>query len=317
MIAVTGATGFVGRGIARAASSAGIPVLGLSRQVESWGGELTRAVGDLSLTPLDPRLLDGVTCVIHAAARAHVFRESSPAPDELFQAANINAALQVARAAVASGVARMVHVSSIGVLGEETTNHPFRPTDPHRPQGSYARSKSTAELELTELAQCGGLELVIVRPPLVYGPGAPGNLAAMISWLRRGIPLPLGAIKNRRSLVDVDSLGRFLLSAGSHPGSPTGTFHVADEMPLSTPEIVRAVATGMGRSARLFPVPLPILRAAGSLIGRNGRSGRSASISRLCQSLEVDITDSIGAFGWTPVADPTPGLSAMSAATLR
>lgn len=309
MIAVTGAAGFVGTAVCGVATDRGIPTRALIRDEHPEAGSESVAVGDLA-DGLPRFALEGTNAVIHVAARAHILHESVAHPEAAYHRANCEAALQVARAAVAAQVNRMVFVSTIKVLGESTADHPFAPNDPPQPADPYARSKAAAEAQLKSFAARSGMELIIIRPPLVYGPGVRGNLATLIRLVSRGVPLPLGAIRNRRSMVEVSALAELLLCAASVPMPPRSVYHAADHTPMSTPQLIRAIAQGLGKPARLFSVPGSVLRGVGRL------AGRTATFERLQSSLEVDATDAERDFPWRAVHDSTDGVARMAAAAL-
>jgi len=303
-ILVTGATGFVGRALCRQAVQREAPVIGCCRcrtgipedlnQAMSW-----RVSGDLAEIDDWMPLLQGVDAIIHLAARVHVMQEQAGDPEQAYRRTNVEATLALARAAVAAGVRRFVYVSTIKVHGESTGRDSagawrrFDERSPLQPAEPYARSKAAAEQGLRELAAGPGLELVIVRPPLVYGPGVGANFARLMGWVRSGIPLPLAAIDNLRSLVYVENLADFLLLCATSPAAAGERFVISDT-DVSTPGLIRAIATAMGRPARLFPVPVALLRLLGRL------SGRLLSVQRLCESLAVDPSHCRDLDGWTP-----------------
>jgi nucleoside-diphosphate-sugar epimerase len=200
-------------------------------------------------------------------------------------------------------VKRFVFVSSIGVNGAETSGRPFTPEDAPAPHSPYARSKLEAEVALRELAQQTGLEVVIVRPPLVFGPGAPGNFERLMQALHRGMPLPLGAIHNQRSLVALGNLTSLLQLCLSHPQATNQTFMVSDGEDISTTELLRRAAHGLGRRARLIPVPGSAIRALAGLLGK------ADFAQRLCGSLQVDISKTRSLLGWAPPLSLTDALN--------
>ena len=241
--------------------------------------------------------------VVHLAALAHVPLSRMDDALAACRAINTVATLNLARQAAAAGVQRFVFISSIKVNGEFTqAGRPFTASDPPAPQDAYAISKMEAEIGLREIADETGMELVIVRPPLVYGPGVKGNFAELMRWVARGIPLPLAGIENRRSLVALDNLVDLLLRCVEHPGAANQTFLVSDGEDLSTTDLLRRLAAAMGRPSRLFPLPQSWLRGAAALIGRGDAA------ARLCDSLQVDMTATREALGWTPPVGVDEGL---------
>lgn len=311
MIAVTGAGGFVGSALVREAAARGLPVLALSRDgAPIQGATVHRALGDLTAGPPDPACFAGAEVVIHCAARVHRLGEREDAATRAAHlAANRDAPLAVARAAAAAGAGRIVFLSTLKVLGERTIpERPFRHDDPPGPVGAYAVAKAEGERLLGELAASGGPDVVVVRPPLVHGPGAGGNLERLIRAIARGTPLPLGAIRNRRALVGVANLTDLLLRVAVHPRAAGGTFLVRDDVSLSTPEIVSALGEGLGKAPRLVAVPTGLLRVAGLLTGRRG------AVGRLVDSLDVDMTYTRNALDWHPVESGQEGLRRMAAA---
>jgi nucleoside-diphosphate-sugar epimerase len=241
-----------------------------------------------------PADLRGVDAIIHLAARAHVMKETANDPLDEYRAANVRATLTLAQEATRSAVKRFVFVSSIGVNGKVTHDAPFTESDPPAPIGSYALSKWEAEQQLRQIERTTGLEVAIVRPPLVYGPGVKGNLLALLRWVARGIPLPVGAIRNQRSLIGVDNLCDLLLTCASHPAARGRLFLAADGEDVSTPELLEQIAAGLGRPSRIPRVPLPFVR----LLAR--AAGRRSQLEQLCASLVVDATCAREVLGWQP-----------------
>jgi UDP-glucose 4-epimerase len=212
-----------------------------------------------------------------------------------FRRINVRGSLALASQAVAAGVRRFVFVSSIGVNGAETAARAFHASDVPAPHSPYSQSKLEAENALQELSRRTGLELVIVRPPLVYGPDAPGNFGALLRAVHRGIPLPFGAVHNRRSLVALDNLVDLLARCTVHPAAGSNTFLVSDGEDVSTPSLLRRAAAALGRRAHLLPVPVAVLRSAAALIGKGGM------MQSLCASLQVDTSFTREQLGWSPV----------------
>jgi len=238
--------------------------------------------------------LADVDAIVHTAARAHVLNESAANPLAEYRRVNVDGTLNLARQAAAAGVRRFVFVSSIGVNGAETFGVPFGADDRANPDSPYAVSKYDAELGLRELSDKTGLEIVIVRPPLVYGPGAPGNFHRLLSAVDKGLPLPLGAIHNRRSFVALDNLTDLLTLCLRHSSAAGQTFLVSDGEDLSTADLFYRTAEGMGKSIKLIPVPAKLVRATLQLLGRPELG------QRLCGSLQVDISKTRELLRWTP-----------------
>lgn len=310
-VLVSGASGFVGGAVCRRLAASGHTVVAAVRRDDAFlplEAE-ARRVGELGPDTDWRAALRGCDSVVHLAARAHVMWDRSADPRALFRQVNCAGALRLAEQAVAAGVGRFVFVSSIKVNGEATPpDRPFRADDEPAPMDAYGLSKAEAEAGLAGLSARTGLSLAVVRPPLVHGPGVKGNLAALMKVLARGWPLPLGAIENRRSLVGVDNLADALAFLVAH--SAQGRFLVRDGEDVSTPELVRRLARGLGRRAMLLPVPPGLLWLAGRL------SGKSVAVERLVGSLVVDDTP-LRALGWRPGKSLDEGLAAMAAAYLR
>jgi nucleoside-diphosphate-sugar epimerase len=301
-VLVTGASGFIGSALVRHLSEAGVTVRAAVRaQANAQSTSFLNlnvescVIGDIGEGTDWSQALSDVDVVIHAAGRVHVLRESAANPLREFRKVNVAGTARLARKAVDSGVQRLVYLSSVKVNGQMTKRgEKFSELDLPGPTDEYALSKLEAEAALKSVADLHSLETVIVRPTLVYGPGASGNVAAMLSWLRRGIPLPLDCIANARSLISVDNLCSLLSVCVNHPKAAGETFLVADERPVSTPDILRLLANGMGRKANLYPVSDRLLKLASTLCGM-GKAYR-----RLCCSLVVDTTKAVDRLGWRP-----------------
>jgi nucleoside-diphosphate-sugar epimerase len=297
-ILLTGTTGFVGTALLGRLLGDGRWAVRAALRRET--DPLPAAAERVQVTDLAPdtpwaTALDGVDTVVHLAARVHVMHDQAGDPLADFRRVNVAGTQQLARQAAAAGVRRFVYLSSIKVNGEETLpGRPFEPDDPAHPMDPYGISKHEAELGLRELESDTGMQVVVVRPPLVYGPGVKANFRALMQAVARGVPLPLGAIDNRRSLVALDNLVDFIVACVEHPAAAGQTFLVSDGVDLSTPNLVRHIAHAMHRPARLVPVPMGLLGALAAL------TGKRAAMHRLCSSLEVDISKSRRLLGWAP-----------------
>lgn len=286
-VLVTGAGGFVGTALCGQLGANGVTVL--------------KGVRGAALSPEM-----GIDVVVHLAGRVHVMHDSSADPLPAYRAANTLGTLNLARQAVASGVRRFVFVSTVKVNGEGRAAA-YAESDAPCPADPYAKSKWEAEQGLHAIAAKSMMEVVIVRPPLVYGPGVKANFLSMMRWVERGLPLPLGAIHNQRSLVALDNLVDFLMVCATHPAAANQTFLVSDGEDLSTTELLVRMAIALGKPPRLLPVPEWLLAGAASLLGK----GQFAQ--RLCGSLQVDIAKAKTVLGWSPPLSVDEGLRRVAA----
>lgn len=304
-ILVTGASGFVGSALAKHLADRGQPVLAAVRKANSSVPSNVELgfVGNLTPDNDWSNALIGVDTVVHCAARAHILRETTSNPLTAFQLVNVAATVNLARQAAAAGVRRFVFISSIGVNGTQTTDKPYTVDDMPAPTSAYGQSKLEAEIALREIQRATSLEVVIIRPPLVHGPGAPGNFRRLMLAIYKGIPLPLGAIHNRRSLVALDNLVDLLTTCVHHPAAGNQTFLVSDNEDLSTTQLILRLAHALGRRARLFPIPAWLLQRGAALLGKRELS------QRLCSSLQVDISKTRRILGWNPPVSVDEALS--------
>ena len=303
-ILVTGANGFVGRALCSETLARGAAVRGVSRAT----CDLPIGVDNVVVGCIDGStdwlsVLADCEVVVHLAARVHVMQEATADPLKEFRRVNVQGTLNLARQTAAAGVRRFVFISSVGVNGAETFQRPFTAHDEVAPHSPYAVSKYEAELGLQALAAETGLEMVILRPPLVYGPNAPGNFGSLMRWLQRRVPLPLGAIHNQRSLVALDNLVDLIVICLTHPAAANQTFLVSDGEDVSTTELLRRMGQALGRPARLVPLPASILKLAAALMGKLGVA------QRLCGSLQVDIDKTRRLLDWTPPLTLDEGLN--------
>ncbi len=296
-ILLTGASGFVGQELLKhlLASPQMVVTAAVRRSCHFPDSVRQIPVGDISGDTDWQAALHEVDVVVHAAGRAHVMREAATDPLADFRRVNVCGTLNLARQANLSGVKRFIFLSSIKVNGEQTqSGKPFTEDDLPSPVDPYGVSKYEAEIALLELAAETGMEVVIIRPPLVYGPGVKGNFLSMMRWLYCRIPLPLGAIENQRSLVALDSLVDLIMTCIEHPAAVNEVFLVGDSEDLSTTELIWRMGQVLGRPARLIPVPPWMLQAAANLVGRQSVA------QRLCGSLQVDPSKAHKLLGWHP-----------------
>jgi nucleoside-diphosphate-sugar epimerase len=239
--------------------------------------------------------LAGVDSVVHLAARVHLLRDTSPDPLGEFRRVNVALTLNLARQAARAGVRRFIFISSVKVNGESSpVGRPFGADDAPQPVDPYGISKLEAEQALMELGKATGLEVVVVRPVLVYGPGVKANFESMMRWVMKGVPLPLGTLHNQRSLVALDNLVDFIATCLRHPAAANQIFLVSDGEDLTVTDLLQRTAAAAGRQARLLPVPMAVLRILGRLLGKE------PVIRRLCDTLQVDITKNRRLLGWEP-----------------
>ena len=304
-VLVTGATGFVGRALVeRLARESRVSVRAVVRAAVrrtsvDLPGNVERVAGELdSAWDWRPALAD-VTTVVHLAARVHVMRDRTADPLAEYRRVNVEGTEHLARSAAASGVRRFVFLSSVKVNGEAGT---FQETDTPRPVDPYGVSKLEAECAVRAVAAGTSMEVAIIRAPLVYGPNVGANFGSLIRAVQSGIPLPLGAVKNRRSLVALDNLVDFIMVCMQHPGAAGETFFVSDGEDVSTADLVRRLARAAGHSARLIPVPPSLLALAASLVGRRDVA------QRLMGTLCVDITRARRQLAWAPPVSLDEGL---------
>ncbi|MBU2452664.1 MAG: SDR family oxidoreductase [Proteobacteria bacterium] len=311
-ILITGINGFLGRGIVKAMQESGYLVKGTVRS----------ANGNKCSIEDDPRIfitgeideqtdwgeaLDGIDVVVHLVARVHVMNDVSDDPLAAFRKVNTAGTLNMARQAVTAGVKRIVFISSIKVNGEGTGDKKvvFSEVDIPDPQDPYAVSKWEAEQGLMAIAKETGLEVVIIRPPLVYGPGVKANFRSLMKWVIRGVPLPLGAVDNKRSLVALENLVSFIIHCMEHPKAAGELFLISDGEDVSTTELLQKMARAFGKRSFLIPVPVSLMFFVARMLGKNNIA------DRLFGSLLIDSSKARNLLGWKPVVSMGEGLKNM------
>ena len=294
MILVTGASGFVGSALVSMLKAQGKAVRTTTRNKDLASNSNQHFVPSIDETTNWNAVLEGVDVVIHCAARAHRMNEQGDA-HEKYHSVNTLGTLNLAKSCVLQKVKRLVYVSTIKVCAEATEpGKVIRPNSPLKPTDSYSKTKAKAEVMLQELAKESNLELVIVRPPLVYGPSAKGNLERLVKLAHSGIPLPLGAINNRRSIVGLANLTDFLSLVSHHPLADGQVFNISDGEIISTTEVLKTLASSMNRRTILIPIPVGLLTAIGKL------TGKLPIVDRLASNLEVDSSSCFDLLNWKP-----------------
>jgi nucleoside-diphosphate-sugar epimerase len=299
-ILITGASGFVGKALVAklAMSEEKLPVALLRHG--SVFSETKQNMERFHFSDFHDhesleKALKNIDCVVHCAARVHMMNETDADPLEAFRRVNTQGTLNLAALAAKQGVRRFIYLSSIKTLGEETLpGRAFRYHDTLNPQDAYGISKAEAEAALTKLAADTEMELVIIRPPLVYGPGVKANFASLMKLARRNLPLPLGAIRNKRSMVSLDNLVDLIETCINHPLAANQVFLVSDDHDVSTTELLETMTRAAGKKPRLLPVPMKVIEKLAQLLGK------SAIADRLCGSLQVDISHTKETLGWKP-----------------
>ena len=308
-VLVTGATGFVGRALCPALKQVGHEVSAAVRNPNADDipeGVTVHAINDIGPETDWAEALSGADAVIHLAARAHILKESISDPTVAYNRVNTEGTAHLAQAAAMAGIRRFVYLSTVKVMGEHS-DAPYRETDTPRPDGPYGASKLAGERALAIAAADTGLETVILRPPLVYGPGAKSNFLTLLKICHAAPPLPFSAVQNRRSIIYLGNLVDAICLCLTADKAAGEIYFVRDEDDLSTPGLIRHVAAALSRPARLFPAPVGLIRLAGAI------TGKSAAISILLSDLQIDKEKIHGQLGWTPPFNVVQGLKETAA----
>ncbi len=296
-VLVTGANGFIGQSLCERMLAEGWQVRGTVRSLNQLNN-LPSGVDALPVGSIGPdtewsKVLIGIDTVVHLAARVHVMDDSASNPFAEYRKVNVMGSERLALTAVECGVKRFIFMSSVKVSGEENVRA-YKEEDAPAPKDSYGISKMQAEKRIKQIAADSGMDLVILRPPLVFGPGVKANFLELMKIVDKGTPLPLAKVDNRRSFIYIENLVDAVLTCIKHSGSAGQTYFVSDNEDVSTPELIRRMGAALGRPARLFPFPLLLINVAGFI------SGKSATVKRLVGSLTVDISKIRTELGWKP-----------------
>jgi len=296
-ILVTGGSGFVGRSVCERIGSGEIDVFPVVRSPDKAASRSKCIiVPDIGPDTGWQKFLSGTDVIVHTAARVHVAKDTAADPLAAYRHINVAGTLNLARQAADAGVRRFIFLSSIKVNGDNTTfARPFHADDQANPGDAYGRSKYEAEVELQHLSQVSGMDVVVIRPPLVYGPGVRANFLTMMRWVHRGWPVPFGNVENRRSLVALDNLVDLIKTCCVHPAAANQVFLVSDDEDVSTTELFRRIGVALRRPARFVPLPPALVRAIAAVAGKQGQ------VARLLGSLQVDIDKTRKRLGWSPV----------------
>jgi len=313
---ISGASGFVGSAlVSRLVRRPNTEVVGIFRGPPNRSGDsfnLAALIGNLDPDQDWSGMPRNSDALIHAAARVHVMKDAATDPLAEYRRVNVDGTLNLARQAAAAGLRRFIFISTLKVNGEATeAERRFSADDAPAPPDPYSVSKWEAEQGLRELALRTGMEVVVIRPPLVYGPGVKGNFQEMAHWLKRGIPLPLGAIRNQRSMVNMDNLVDLIVTCIDHPAAANQTFLASDGEDLSTPDLLRRTAAALGKPVRLISVPVWLLQTGAAAVGK------TEAIQRLCESLRADITKTRRMLNWSPATSVEEGLKRTAERFLR
>lgn len=305
---MTGAHGFVGEEVCRQLLEKGAIVTAATRTLAPVALDEERGFRQVPLgnfgTETDwSSVLQGVEVIIHLAARVHVMQDSSADPLAEFRQVNVAATAALARAAAASGVRRFIFLSSIKVNGEKSDEHPLTERDAPNPQDPYGISKWEAEQVLKDIAAETGMQLVILRPPLVYGPNVRANFLRLLRWVDQGVPLPLAAIHNRRSMIYLGNLVDAITTCVDHPDVAGNTYLLSDGEDISSSDLIRQLAGAFGKPARLWALPQALLRLLGGL------AGKGAEVDRLLGSLQIDASKFRVETNWVPPFTLQQGLT--------
>jgi len=297
-ILITGANGFIGKSldcyISKLNNAQNYEIVKAVRKTNSKNDENCVAVGEIDQHTNWQQALTGIDTVVHLAARVHVMNETSADPLQAFRKTNVQGTLTLANQAIQAGVKRFIYLSTIKVNGEKTLASPFTADDVINPSDPYAISKSEAESGLLTLHQQQLLDVVIIRPPLVYGPGVKGNFSRLIKLLKKQLPLPLAGINNKRSLANIDNLNSLIVCCLSHEKAPGEVFLVSDGNDVSTSELLSELALALQCKNRLFWLPVKLLKIMATA------AAKGAEFQRLCESLQVDISKNNKILNWTP-----------------
>ncbi len=310
-IYVTGSTGFIGTHLVNQLLKLSYNVLAPIRNFKTNQKKFHKNLNLLDLESAEETSkyfenLGQIDCLIHCAARTHVMEDKKKNPLNVYREVNVKKTKKLAEAAAAHGIKRFIFLSSIKVNGEKTNgSNYFNFYDKPKPEDFYSISKFEAEKVLWEISLRTGLEVIIVRLPLVYGYGVKGNLKRLIKLVRLGIPLPLGLIKNQRSMIGIDNLVDFLIKCIDHPNAAEKTFLVSDGKDLSTPNLIKYISNFMGSNSRLFPFPISLLKFLSIIIGKK------KEIERLTESLKIDTSHVKSVLNWKPPIDVADGIKKM------